>query len=166
MRHVRVTIFVCALASLAYATAHATSETDIPPDFRITIHDYPGMSEWKPFETTIAADGTVQQNVYAHERWQMKRSVIQRRAVTQLFDAVKKADFFSLAAEYPTDASDCVTYVVDVRAGGRTHKVRFATCFRVKGTEKESKRFLEVWVAALRAYPSPNREQKPEDYER
>jgi hypothetical protein len=150
---------------IVFATT-AAAVTPVPRDFRITIHDYPGLGDWKPFEMTIIADGTVQQKVSVDQAWPQKRAVISQQAVAQLFDVIQKQRFFSLAAEYPTDATDCATYVITVHASGRTHSVKFATCFRSRGTEAEWNRFLRVWAAALRAYPSPNREQKAEDYYR
>jgi hypothetical protein len=150
---------------IVFATT-AAAATPVPRDFRITIHDYPGLSDWKPFETTISADGTVQQKVAVDQEWRQKRAVISQQAVAQLFDVVQKQRFFLLAGEYPTNATDCATYVITVHASGRSHRVKFATCFRSRGTEAEWNRFLRVWAAALRAYPSPNPEQKPEDYDR
>ena len=136
----------------------------VPSDLRVTIHDYPGLSDWKPFETTIAADGSVVQTVYIHGQEREARSRIPLRSVARLYAEIQKADFFSLAEKYLTDAEDCATYVITVRANGRRHQVKFATCFRKPGTEADSKRFVKVWAAALRAFPSPNPEQKSESY--
>jgi hypothetical protein len=145
----------------------AAAESPVPSDFRITIRDYPGLSEWKAFETTITADGAVQQKVLLDSGgWRHKRASISTRAVAHLFDVVQKQRFFSLAAEYPTDAEDCATFVISVHASGHTHSVTFATCFPSRGSEAEWNRFLRVWAAALRAYPSPNKEQKAKDYDR
>jgi hypothetical protein len=106
------------------------------------------------------------QTVFDEEHPKQKRFKIAHEKVVALLDEVRRSDFFSLAEKYPTDAEDCATFVITVRADGRSHAVTFATCFRNPATEAESKRFLKVWAAALRAYPSPNREQKAEDYER
>ena len=165
LRRVRLPSFVCIIFALI-GTAAGAPEMPLPSDFHITIHDYPGLSDWKAFETTISADGSVHQKVALDRGWQSKRAAISQRAVAQLFDVIQKQRFFSLAADYPTTAEDCATYVVTVQAGGRSHRVTFATCFRSRGTEAEWSRFLRVWAAALRAYPSPNGEQKPEDYDR
>ena len=160
MRRVSVMGFMSVLIATTSAAA-----SRIPSDFRITIQDYPGLSEFKPFETTISADGTVQQKVAIDDHWRQKRAAISQQAVAQLFDVIQKQRFFSLAADYPTDATDCAIYVIVVQASGRSHRVRFATCFRSRGSEAEWNRFLRVWAAVLRAYPSPNKEQKPEDYD-
>jgi hypothetical protein len=159
---VRLLSLLCAFLSATAAAAPA-----VPPDFRITIHDYPGHSEWKAFETTITAEGAVEQKVLlASGGWRHKRESIPPRAVARLFDTVQQQRFFSLAAEYPTDAEDCATFVITVRANARSHSVTSATCFISRGTRAEWNRFFRVWAAALRAYPSPNKDQKAEDYER
>ena len=159
-----ITLLTALLATRVVGSAKP--DAGIPRDFRVTIHDYPGLSDWKPFETTIMADGTVLQTVFDKKQPKQKRFKIANGKVVALFDEIRRADFFSLADKYPTDAEDCATFVITVRADGRSHAVTFATCFRKPGTEAESKRFLKVWAAALRAYPSPNRDQKAEDYER
>jgi hypothetical protein len=162
MRRVRVMGLFC-----VFMTATAAAEPRVPSDFRITIHDYPGLSEWKAFETTITADGAVRQKVLLGSGgWRHKRASISPHAAAQLFDVVEEQRFFSLAAEYPGDAEDCATFVISVRASGQNHSVTFATCFRSRGSKVERKRFLRVWAAALRAYPSPNKEQNAKEYDR
>jgi hypothetical protein len=132
-----------------------------PADFRVTIHDYPGLSDWKPFETTIMADGTVLQTVFDKEHPREKRFKIAQQKIIVLFDEIRRADFFSLPREYTTEATDCAKFVISVTANGKSHEVTFPTCDR---REASAKRFLRIWAAALRAFPSPNPEQKPEVY--
>ena len=150
---------------LVAALLATTVAGGVKSDSGVTIHDYPGLSDWKPFETTIMADGTVLQTVFDEEHPKQKRFNITQKKVVALFDEIHRANFFSLAEKYPTDAEDFATFVITVRVNGISHAVTFATCFRKPGTEADSKRFLKVLAAALRAYPSPNRGQKPEDYD-
>jgi hypothetical protein len=155
-----ITLVAAALTTTVLAGAEP-KHGPIPSDFRVTIHHYPGLSDWKPFETTIAADGSVEQTVYIRGSARKSRSRIPTGSVARLYTEIQKADFFSLAEKYPTDAEDCATYVIAVHANSRKREVTFATCFRKPGTEADSKRFLKVWFAALRAFPSPNADQKP-----
>ena len=143
------------------AHANAGSHQPVPSDFRVTIHDYPGLSDWKPFETTITADGAVLQTIFDEEHPKEKRFRITQQKTVSLFDEIRRADFFSLPREYKTEATDCAKFVIRVTANGKSHEVTFPTCDR---REASAKRFLKVWAAALRAFPSPNPDQKPEVY--
>jgi hypothetical protein len=160
MKLVRLSLLF-GIASTFGCFAETPSPTSLPADFKVIIHDYPGMSDWKPFETTITADGTVLQTVFDQEHPKEKRYTIAHHKVVLLFEEVQSSDFFSLPKEYPTEATDCATYVIGVTANGKNREVTFSTCER---REASAKRFLRVWAAALKAFPSPNREQKPEDY--
>jgi hypothetical protein len=57
---VKTTILLTLLTALLVipVVGGAEPQGGVPRDFRVTIHDYPGLSDWKPFETTVMADGT------------------------------------------------------------------------------------------------------------
>ena len=124
------------MLGLLLATAVAAKAAGVPRDFRITIEDHAARQR-DSFDTTISADGTVQQRVLLNDGWHHRRAVISQAAVSQLFDVIEKQRFFSLAANYPTDAFDCDTFVISIRANGRSHRVRSATCLISRGTKAE-----------------------------
>jgi hypothetical protein len=132
----------------------------IPGDFEIVAEYYPGYSDWKPWKTTIAADGKVVQ-----EPWKSKKneSRLTEKDLHDLIRKVKEANFFALKERYEVNATDCATLLLTVTRDKTTHKVA------VYGDEflrnnKEVGRFLRVWSELLRKVPSPNPKQKAELY--
>jgi hypothetical protein len=97
------------------------------------------------------ADGTVLQTVFDKEHPKQKRFKIAHEQVVALLDEIRRSDFFSLAEKYLADAEDCATFVIAVRAGGRSHEVTFATCFR---TAAERSR-VETYSKSVGSRPSP-----------
>jgi hypothetical protein len=133
----------------------------VPSDFEIVARFYPAMSEAKPWETTIVADGTALQITYVEQQRQTKRSHISRSKLSRLFQRVNESDFFILREKF-TDAEramDAPEYVLTVTCNGRSRQVDFQL-----DTSPEGRRFFQIWAQLLRAVPSPNPHQTPESF--
>jgi hypothetical protein len=157
------------LISLAGQTPKAEepkkAEKPIPDDFKIVATSYGEFTAWKPWLTTITAEGKVSQKTSVGLKSTEKESKLSPADLRDLLDQVEKAEFSKLKKDYKYSISDAHHLILEITADKKTHKVEVYAFDRVK--EKEDvDRFLKVFREVLKKVPSPNEEETPDTYKR
>ena len=162
-------------AQKAPKPAHPTTDNEpIPSDFRIVAQYGAGYSPWKSWKVTITGDGIVAKEggfqgggSAAEERGTKEQSgqtTLSGTDLRELLAEIKEADFYGLREEYSYSVTDNPTLVLTITQNKRTHRVSVYAYNHLKD-DKDVKRFLRVWSKLLRKVPSPNPDDKPDDYE-
>ncbi|MFO0951877.1 MAG: hypothetical protein U0835_12145 [Isosphaeraceae bacterium] len=156
------------LLVLGPSTCRAQNDKkSVPDDFKVSAQFYPGYSTWKAWKTTITATGEVTQGVLNDKTVEFDAKRLRPLATQELADLimkVKRNGFFRLRKRYDFPVEDNPTLVLMVSMDGQSREVAvFAPSEQMDN--EEVKRFLTVWVDVLKKVPSPNPDQKPEDYE-
>ena len=131
----------------------------VPDNFKVIAHYAPGYSDWKPWEATITQDGKVSQTTYIfgdNENTEIiKTFSLSEHALTNLIDAIKEPDFFSIKERFSYPVTHNETLFLSVTMGQASHEVSVYAPSHLK-KRTDVKRFLAVWDEVLKKVPSPN----------
>lgn len=119
-----------------------------------------GHSDWVPWKTRIASDGTVEHQNLRDNPPRRRSSRLGPKEIAALEQAVTAADFMSLAPSYDHPGTDAPTLVLTLTHNGSTKEVVVYAPGDLK-KDPAVRRFLLMWDELLRAVPSPNPGELP-----
>ena len=146
----------------ALSCKHAN--TSISSDFKIVASFSPGLSPWRPWDTTINSNGDVQQVIYfwLHDDNISKPQIIALKISQQdlhdLVAVIEREQFFTLKSKYSRRETDGPTLVITVSTPEITHAVSVYYPHFMLG-KSEIQRFLKIWDEILMKVPAPNKSQ-------
>jgi hypothetical protein len=150
------------------------TEQAIPDDFKIVAEYSAGYSIWHPWTATITADGKVEQKIFDYPKSSEKKSKLSKDDMNDLQAMIKEAEFSGLKASYGAfGVTDQESMTLKITADKKTHRV-YLYGYSLHKDNKDTKdkdkddmeRFVKVWREVLKKVPSPNADQRPEEFNR
>jgi hypothetical protein len=158
-------LHVVALLLLGGLLARAeVSQTSVPPDFAVRAHF--GSGSIDPGDSAAAWDYTIRTGGKAMLKvfrfpgdathTTRKSFSIPQGELVRLLTVIDREEFFSLPSDMLGGAEDTATYVLEITAGGKHHKVRVHDPYDVND-KRTLRRFRRVWEAVFQRIPQPDR---------